>query len=623
MMLSARNNGIASGAYGDHYLWTYGPTAFLTAVVAMFSRVEYQSKMIAPWERMSKQPTAASRSLLLDYVSQFQPFAMYRSLRNRDYIVSAATVTSVLLKIMTILSTGLITLSLTTVNESGIPMVLQDKFVDDDTMLKSNSTLPRYFMSGLANDTEEYPPGITKDFAFQTVETSLPATAQIRVTVDRLTNSLTCEPANLVLNEAEQAGFYGNIRMGWANLTLISPSCRVTGAEVFENIAPKWDTFPRSILIGHFSQMRCDGATDDTGNRVLVLFGQMEWFVNETLLIDVNCWGRHCSQIRGRVLESAQLLCRPTYDISNVDMIKNGTEMQTFKQSPSAAQNRTLEKVTPWSIMRAYYVSFSQEDGSEAVNSFDFGDGTIVNVDPYTQLLLESQFPAGANASSLYDLGLLERMAQSYYRQFGAIIARLTLMQPGSTNTTGSAIVLTNRLMVRSWSGQWMAGIAGVCLLLTAMMVIMCPRFGILPCSPTALPGMALIVSHSPELLVKLRDAGDADGKGLSRSLKLSKFQSGIVYNTIPGQAQFAIQDTADMGVERNTQQLQQSQSPHAHPGLLHPWTRLALCVTLLGVVAALEVTLRKSEHNDGLGDVGDDTYIHYLWTSMPALLCR
>lgn len=43
--------------------------------------------------------------------------------------------------------------------------------------------------------------------------------------------------------------------------------------------------------------------------------------------------------------------------------------------------------------------------------------------------------------------------------------------------------------------------------------------------------------------------------------------------------------------------------------------------MVLFGVVAALEVTLHISKTKDGLGNVGDDTYIHYLWTSMPALL--
>lgn len=619
IMESARNNGIASGVPGDHYLWTYGPTAFLTAVAALFSRVEYQTKMVAPWQSMSKKPATAPRSLLLDYVSQFQPFTIYGSLKNKDFIVSAATVVSVLLKIMIILSTGLITLSLTALNESEVPMFLQNSFLDDDTMLRSAGTLPRYFMLGLLNDTVDYPPGISKDFAFQTVETNLPTTAQIQVTLDGLTNSLVCEPAELVLNEARQAGFYN--RIGSTNLTITAPSCNITEAEVFGPNDADEDELPYSPLFGQFSEVQCDGTTEDAGKRVLVWFGQMEWFVDET--INSTC-RRRCSgtRTRGRLLDSAQLLCSPTYNISKVDLVKNGTEMQTVELSSSSdAQNRTLDHVTPWSIMRAHYESFGSSDGtSTSRESFVLGNETI-DVDPYARILLDSQLPAGTDASSLYDLSLLERMAQSYYRQFGAIIARQSLMQTGPVSTTGSALVMKNRLMVRSWSGQWMAGLAAACLLFTIMTILMAPKHGILPRSPSALSGVAALVSHSPELLTKLRDAGDADEKSLSRSLKSSQFQSGIFQTTASRQPQFAIQDAAEIDDEKDAQPFQQSRSPHAHPGLLHPWTRLGLCLVLLGVVAALEATLHESQHKDGLGDVGDDTYIHYLWTSLPALL--
>lgn len=621
IMESAKNNGIASGVPSDHYLWTYGPTAFLTAIAALFSRVEYQSKMVAPWQGMSEKPAAASRSLLLDYVSQFQPFTIYRSLRNRDFMVSAATVVSVSLKVMTILSTGLITLSLTAVNESEIPMTLQNSFVDNDTMLRNAGTLPKYFMLGLLNDTTDYPPGISKEFAFQTVETELPPTAQIQVTIDGLTNSLACEPATLVLNEARSADV--RLGIGSMNFTITSPSCNITEAGVYGPYTANEDELPYRPLFGQFSEVQCDGANNDAGKRVLVWFGQMEWFVDMTLNLTcrLECYA---PRTRGRLLDSAQLLCSPTYDISRVDLIKNGTEMQTVELSRSSdVQNRTLEHVTPWSIMRAHYesVDWSGNYTSLERESFQLGNETI-DVDQYTRILLESQLPAGTDASSLSDLRLLERMAQSYYREFGAIIARQSLMQNEPVSTTGSALVMRNRLMVRSWSGQWMAGLAAACLLLTAMLILMAPKRGILPRNPSALAGMAALVSHSVELLTKLRDAGDADEKSFSRSLKSSTFHSSIIDTTASGHPQFAIHDTTDMGMEKENQPLQQSRSAHDHPGLLHPWTRLALCAVLFGVVAALEVTLHESTKNDGLGDVGgDDTYIHYLWTSMPALL--
>lgn len=57
---------------------------------------------------------------------------------------------------------------------------------------------------------------------------------------------------------------------------------------------------------------------------MLVWLGQMEWAIGET--INPTC-RRPCSgsRTRGRLLDSAQLLCSPTCDIGRVNLIKNGT----------------------------------------------------------------------------------------------------------------------------------------------------------------------------------------------------------------------------------------------------------------------------------------------------------
>ncbi|GAW11362.1 hypothetical protein ANO14919_007060 [Xylariales sp. No.14919] len=86
LAMSNRNSGIATGRSTEHYLWTYGPTAFLTVVAAVWARTEYQSKLVAPWihlaqNHQSKHAIPASRTLLLDYISQFSIFSLVSSLR--------------------------------------------------------------------------------------------------------------------------------------------------------------------------------------------------------------------------------------------------------------------------------------------------------------------------------------------------------------------------------------------------------------------------------------------------------------------------------------------------------------------------------------------------------------
>ena len=47
-------------------------------------------------------------------------------------------------------------------------------------------------------------------------------------------------------------------------------------------------------------------------------------------------------------------------------------------------------------------------------------------------------------------------------------------------------------------------------------------------------------------------------------------------------------------------------------PVILHPTTRLAKGTVLVALIIVLEFMLRKSMNQGGLGDVGDDTFIHY-----------
>ncbi|KAI1314077.1 hypothetical protein F5Y03DRAFT_3159 [Xylaria venustula] len=83
LAVSNKNNGIATANSTEHYLWTYGPTAFLTAVAAVWARTEYQSKLVAPWIRLSRHRQTgdghpASRTVLLDYVFEFSIIAAFR-----------------------------------------------------------------------------------------------------------------------------------------------------------------------------------------------------------------------------------------------------------------------------------------------------------------------------------------------------------------------------------------------------------------------------------------------------------------------------------------------------------------------------------------------------------------
>jgi len=196
LAISNRNNGLGTGYRGQQYLWIYGPTAFLTVVLAFWGRVEYQSKVAAPWIRLlaSGQPALPSQTLLLDYLSDFQPYSAIKALRSKDYVVSIAATVSVMLNIIIVLSTGLITLSRTTVVRNPYPLTVQDAFVDNPGRLKQAGTLSWYMSVGILDANLTYLPGISDKYAFQSISMDgLPDGAETSVFVDGLENSLECE----------------------------------------------------------------------------------------------------------------------------------------------------------------------------------------------------------------------------------------------------------------------------------------------------------------------------------------------------------------------------------------------------------------------------------------------
>lgn len=635
--ISARNDGIAKGFNKDHYLWTYGPTAFLTLIAALFNRVEYQAKVLAPWERLSKGPAPARKTLLLDYVSPLQPVAIYESLKNKDFAVAATATISVLIKLLIVLSSGLITLSRVGVHHSTIPMEIQDAFVDDNSLLGAGSTVPYFILQGLIEGSS-YPPGISSGFAFQSVRSQLPDTAQYQVVVDGLTTSLECEIAELDVFD-----FDYNVSthpQSVLNLTIRSPGCEV-GPNTYLGPDLWSQDMPIQLAVGRFQPVYCKGGTlqpweaeYDTNFRILIMFGLEEWITNETIPIEPSspdCNGSNCGTmtvVGVKMLESAQLLCTPKHGVTKVNVVKNGTEVQSVTPVHTTSEqysNRTLTHVRPWSFAQAYFDAINRDitTSNDSLTAFNVSQGSLF-LDARMYSLVERQLTAGTNLSSLYDPNFVQSLATTYYQQAGAVIAKQLLLKPTSFNITGSAIVMDDRLIMREWAVQWMVGVIAICTILSLFSAFIIPQTGILHRNPNTLPGMAALVAQSPDLLEQLRYSGDAVSKTLRLQLQGPTFHSEVIRHPSSGLGEpnqsFVIKDVLAENIER-PYNFFQSESTHHHPWILHPASRLGLGLFLLALVVTFEVTLHQSRSHDGLGDVVDNAYMHYTWTSIPTLV--
>ncbi|KAK3332190.1 hypothetical protein B0T19DRAFT_473137 [Cercophora scortea] len=613
--VSNKDYGLATGYPNEHYLWTYGPTAFLTLVAALWNRVSYQSKLVAPWIRLSQPNVPLGRTLLLDYVSEFELFVVFKGIRNRDFLVSVTSVVSLIVKILIVISTGLITLTLTAVPYDSHPMVVQDRFVDSNSRLSRTGTLAWYVVSGIMGNNLTYPDGISPDYAFQSVSRDA---AETRFTVDGFHNSLNCQPVDLTMTgsaPSDPRQPYNTL-----NLTLTSPGCnmkalRLSGPQ--SQCGSRNDTCV--TLFARFANTSCDGTADDAGRRILVLVGNLtytrDYTRNETDYTGQNKF----HPFKAKLNKSAQLLCKPSYSIDKVDVVRNGTQVLSVTPS-SQSLGRNLDSITPWDMMDAHYASYSAADPGNPWNALTIISGDVVDTDVYMSIALLSQLAPNASMATAYDLEVLRQLATNYYRQSTAIIAKQSLMEPDSTEILGFAVLNQNRLVVRSWAAQLMAGLVASCIVLVLIATYLAPGQGILPCSPTNALGMASLVINSRELLARLRFSGAADKKNLGRILGTSTFKSGLSFDSSSYRPRFTISNTQTTA-SHIPQSFPQIISKPSSPGVLGFLSRLALCSVLGALIITLELLLRKSSNENGLGDVGDDTFVHYTWTTLPALV--
>ncbi|KAK2762400.1 hypothetical protein CKAH01_16186 [Colletotrichum kahawae] len=130
----SRQNGLPLSITSIHYSWTYGPTAILVIILAGWKQADYQYKSMQPWWELVKGPSPASRSVLLDYLSPFQPLSCFEAFKNGHYVVAISVLNYFILKIIILISTTLFVVQPTLYKEP--IMIHYDNRFDIENMQK-------------------------------------------------------------------------------------------------------------------------------------------------------------------------------------------------------------------------------------------------------------------------------------------------------------------------------------------------------------------------------------------------------------------------------------------------------------------------------------------------------
>lgn len=141
----------------------------MTIVAALWAKVEFRTKQAMPWETLKQRSTPASKTLLMDYVSPSLIESLWRAIRSSHWPIVIVVINTLLIKLLTVASAGLLFLQRTPVTNNHCEIVALTDFVTEFNTSSIGAT-PILATLALQNKTISIPPGTSAKGAFQRLQ---------------------------------------------------------------------------------------------------------------------------------------------------------------------------------------------------------------------------------------------------------------------------------------------------------------------------------------------------------------------------------------------------------------------------------------------------------------------
>ncbi|KAI0149721.1 hypothetical protein F4776DRAFT_671984 [Hypoxylon sp. NC0597] len=620
-VLSKRHGGLANANQSLFYLWALCPATAITIILAFWARIEYQACRYIPWvilqnERQTRKSLVqkhdnSSRTILLDYTSMWLPSAILCAIKNRHSVILSSILTSTILRILIILTSGLFATNLITFQHEGVPVDLLDRFSDHIP------EVPDDFQYDLRPYTAEraswsvglqYPnftlPGIAlQEFDVEKALATIDNSTELSVITDGVSVSLDCEASNA---------------------TIITSTNPQYGPLLAYRVSSKLrnSTLAGTLEVGDY--IHADGYFLIYHSEDPVVETNSSWPLFMALVIsskwDAQSNTSHC--------DSTALVCTVAWSISQFivtskEGILSASDLQgsTKKSINGALMDflwRTEMSITafgpsyiPLDRMNAQADSVFMSDASDTATMVPFEVGM--------RLITERK----VLISDLLDPSTLEQVMRLFHTHHGALTAHYDLRNATRGRTTGSITEILNRVVVQSPICQAMVGLLSLAILLTLPLLWQtAPKDGFVPREPRTLAGLAILLSKSYDILDRLRGHGQSSMKIISDAVQ------GTYYTTVVHRAEIPL--FPNFQVCRLDQEIStEDQKPPEYtisadvawyqPWTLHPASRVVALVFTLGFLISLPVILNISITSHGIGIAVDNDLRHYLWTLIPS----
>ncbi|RYC90816.1 hypothetical protein BFJ63_vAg6433 [Fusarium oxysporum f. sp. narcissi] len=619
LQLSEHNGGLHESDDLSRYLWQYGTTIIFILVAAFWYRVEFQASASMPWIRMLNTQVEADKSLLLDYVSLSEPVAIFKSIKNKDWLVTIPVIAGIIFKIMVIFSVAFITPKVTTVANHKIATTIQSEFSNNISGLENVGSLPYFTLAALAVDNITFPNGVTSRAAYTPFISDIPELKQITARVDGFIGGMDCEEAELTLDSMRLRN--GNAML--LNMTLSNGQCSSNQTITSTKLVTTNNEDPSRMFLA-FQPGRCGNSAKGDDQRIAVMAGVLD--------VDIDQLKRQSrtsnNRLDGKISSSAAFLCKPNYIITRIKVTKTPEAVLSVIPDQQAT-NTTLSQVPAWTVARAMFDTFESDQATElkllaTFTNSSYSREAILDTDEAMSAALALSSRNGGDLPSLESLtenDTLRRLSENFFTQYSALVARYAMMKPSSSTSTAIASYIERRIVVRPVPAYIITAFLAICFVLVVSTMFLVPRKGFLPRDPSTIVGMASVVAHSHPLVECLKGMGAAPNKALRARLDGSTYLSGAegheklenpnlgYYHIFGGNAPPA-----------NVLPRRFDSSGWRQPVTLHGLIRLIYILVLACIIIGFEISLRVSQRNDGLRTMKDDgAYI--AWTVVPALV--
>jgi hypothetical protein len=636
---SQANNGLASSVEDLHYLWTYGPTAILTIFASLWSRVEYQAKQCTPWQSMVGKHQEADKSVLLDYVSVMQPVALYKALKNKHAVVAYAVVCSIALRLLIVFSTGLFAFQQTAVHRPNVVIQLSDSFSPNATKFDDVGSQPFDILNGVLFEGLAYPQGTNENLTFQQFSApSLEEGAIVTAPVKGMIPGLECEAASIDITQWEIISTWdlGAITKNVAilNYQINTPSCIVSNVTLNAGHG-------QVPYIGRFTSAQCEGLSGPDSKRIVVILANVnagKYSAHHTSdnpsdaneseddtdgalsHLRIGVGGATWTSRNITLHRSVQMICKPRYAFVKLQATLNTTETLSKAQVKEiGTESSTFSSWNVWTIAdKVMEASNYLLNGNRPVifhdpwNASINAENSTYEIDFALQLGVWLTSTAG-NMDLLFEKGVLQNVASSYYRAMAAQTMQIALVRTENSTTTGSVIVIENRVMIVTLVLRVLEVCLVLGLLLALAMIFQVPRKAITPWNVSQVSAITAILSKSHAFRQSLSHTGTASLEVLRSRLR---YQLYSLQHTSKGFLLDLAYEDPQKALPEEPPREKRSWKPF--PGLV---TQIIGFIVVALVITALEVTLRVSQKNDGLGDVSQTTDVHLLWKASPAAI--